>query len=196
MTDRNQRARRVVLLLTLVRIVAAPVVMGVVLVAPVGSPAVTAAAVGFAAAALTDFLDGRLARRWNVTTTLGTFLDTTADKLLVAGVLIALVAAGRTSAWIAAIIIGRELVILALRGLVASEGVVVRPSVWGKLKANIQFVAIVLAIVRLPAHVGPLYLDEWAMLAAAVVTVVSAVHYLVSFSAAFGDKADASGGAA
>ena len=101
------------------------------------------AAVLFAIAAATDFFDGRLARRWKQTTTLGTFLDTTADKLLVSGVLMALVAVGRASAWIAFIIIGRELVIMGLRGVVsAADGTVVKPSIWGKLKANVQFLAI------------------------------------------------------
>ena len=83
-----------------------------------------------------------------MTTTLGSFLDTTADKLLVTGVLIALVAVERVSPWIAAIIIGRELVILALRGMVAVDGEVMPPSIWGKLKTNVQFVAIPLAIMR------------------------------------------------
>ena len=73
----------------------------------------------FCVAAATDWLDGRLARRWGVTSKLGSFLDTTADKLLVSGVLIALLGEGRVAPWIVAIIVGRELVLMGLRGLVA-----------------------------------------------------------------------------
>lgn len=164
---------------TCARIILAPVVMALVLA---GSDYEVAAAVLFAIAAATDYWDGRLARRWNLTTTLGSFLDTTADKLLVTGVLIALVASERVSPWIAAIIVGRELIILGLRGAVAVDGAVIQPSIWGKLKTTIQFVAILLAIMRPGELVGGQYLDEWVMLVAAFVTVMSAVDYLQRFA--------------
>jgi CDP-diacylglycerol---glycerol-3-phosphate 3-phosphatidyltransferase len=173
--------------LTYVRILLIPVVMGLILLGPGRSSAYVAAAILFAVAATTDFVDGYLARRWALTTTLGSFLDTTADKLLVSGALIALVEVDRASAWVAIIIIGRELVILGLRGVVAAEGTVFAPSIWGKLKTNVQFVAILLAILRYDDPLGPLLLDEWAMLAAAAVTVLSAVEYLARFSSAFSE---------
>ena len=181
MNEREAKAASLLRRLTYLRIVLVPVVMWLVLDDPFTHAYGVAAAL-FGVAAITDFFDGYLARRWSATTTLGSFLDTTADKLLVSGVLIALVAAGRASAWIAAIIVGRELLILGLRGIVAADGDVMRPSIWGKLKANVQFVAILLAIVRTEPKLGPLYLDQFAMLAAAVVTVVSAVEYLARFS--------------
>ena len=160
---------------TCARIFLAPVVMALVLA---GSDAEVPAALLFAFAAATDYWDGRLARRWNITTTLGSFLDTTADKLLAAGVLIALVGVERVSPWIAAIIIGREFIILGLRGVIAVDGAVMAPSIWGKLKTTVQFVAILLAILRPGSPIGGLYLDEWVMLVAAAVTVMSAVEYL------------------
>jgi CDP-diacylglycerol--glycerol-3-phosphate 3-phosphatidyltransferase len=166
---------------TCVRIVLAPVIMALVLA---GEDAELTAALLFVAVAATDFWDGWLARRWEITTTLGSFLDTTADKLLVTGVLIALVGADRVSTWIAAIIVGRELVILALRGMVAVDGEVMPPSIWGKLKTAIQFVAIPLAILRPGDPFGGMYLDEWVMLVAAFITVMSAVEYLQRFSSA------------
>ena len=169
--------------ITYFRIVSVPAVMALVLLGEGSGTAYVAAAVIFAVAAVTDFVDGYLARRWALTTVLGSFLDTTADKLLVSGTLIALVAVDRASPWIAVIIVGRELVIMALRGLLAADGTVMKPSVWGKLKTNVQFVAILLAILRYPEPVGPLYLDEWAMLVAAGVTIMSAVEYLTRFSA-------------
>jgi len=136
----------------------------------------------FLGAAFTDFLDGRLARKWGAVTSLGAFLDTTADKLLVTGVLIALVQEDRASMWVATIIIGRELMIMGLRGLIAADGTVMKPSIWGKLKANVQFLAITLAIIRFPIDIGPLLLDEWVMIAATGVTVMSGVEYLSRFS--------------
>jgi CDP-diacylglycerol--glycerol-3-phosphate 3-phosphatidyltransferase len=179
--ERALRAASVLRRITYVRVVLVPVVMWLVLVHGIAHSAGLAAGL-FAVAAATDFLDGYLARRWAATTTLGGFLDTTADKLLVSGVLISLVAVGRASPWVGAIIVGRELVILGLRGVVAADGTVIQPSIWGKLKANVQFVAIFLALLRPGSPIGPFFLDEWAMWGAAVVTILSAVEYLARFS--------------
>jgi CDP-diacylglycerol--glycerol-3-phosphate 3-phosphatidyltransferase len=159
------------------RILLAPIVMWLVLEG--GPDAEIVAAVLFCVAAATDWIDGRLARRWGVTSKLGSFLDTTADKLLVSGVLIALLAVDRVSPWIVALILGRELVLMGLRGLIASEGEIMAPSMLGKLKTSVQFLAIALAILRPGDPVGGLYADEWAMLAAAAITVASAADYLV-----------------
>jgi CDP-diacylglycerol---glycerol-3-phosphate 3-phosphatidyltransferase len=81
--------------------------------------------------------------------------------------------------WIAALIIGRELVVMALRGVMASEGEILAPSMLGKLKTSIQFLAIALAILRPGDPIGGLFIDEWVMLIAAAITVASAVDYLV-----------------
>ena len=185
MTVDNARALRVPTALTSVRITLVPAVMILIAIDGVDF-ARPLAAVLFLIAALTDFLDGRLARRWGAVTTRGAFLDTTADKLLVTGVLIALVDAGRASVWVATIIIGRELMILGLRGLIAADGVVMTPSIWGKLKANVQFVAITLAIIRWPIDIGPLLADQWAMWIAAGITVVSGAEYLSRFAHVLG----------
>jgi CDP-diacylglycerol---glycerol-3-phosphate 3-phosphatidyltransferase len=168
--------------ITYLRAILVPVIMWLVLI---GDDTEHAYAIGgwlFAFAAITDFFDGYLARRWKRVTVLGNFLDTTADKLLVSGVLVALVAVGRASPWIAFIIVGRELLILGLRGVVAAGGEVMKPSIWGKLKANVQFIAITLAIWRLGEPFGELYLDQWAMLVAAFVTIGSGVEYLMRFA--------------
>jgi CDP-diacylglycerol--glycerol-3-phosphate 3-phosphatidyltransferase len=182
-------ALRLLVLLTLTRIVLTPVVMALILVGDSTEWVPLVAAGLFAVAAATDFIDGRLARRWEVTTTLGSFLDTTADKFLVTGVLIALVQVGHASAWPVAIIVGRELAIIALRGVVASTGVVLSPSAMGKTKTAVQFLAVILAIVRPELQIGPLLLDEWVMLAAAVITVLSAVGYFRQFAAVLAGEA-------
>lgn len=170
--------------ITYLRAILVPVIMWLVLIGDDTEHAYTVAGWLFAFAAITDFFDGYLARRWKRVTILGNFLDTTADKLLVSGVLVALVAVGRASPWIAFIIVGRELLILGLRGVVAAGGEVMKPSIWGKLKANVQFIAITLAIWRLGEPIGGLYLDQWAMLAAAFVTIGSGVEYLMRFAGA------------
>src|ERR1700760_2671937 len=82
----------------------------------------TAAAILFLVAAATDWFDGRLARAWNVTTKLGSFLDTTADKLLVTTALVGLVSVDRVSPWVALIIIAREFTIMGLRAAVEAGG--------------------------------------------------------------------------
>jgi CDP-diacylglycerol--glycerol-3-phosphate 3-phosphatidyltransferase len=167
--------------ITYLRAILVPVIMWLVLIGDENDWAYDVGAWLFAFAAITDFFDGYLARRWKKVTVLGNFLDTTADKLLVSGVLVALVSVGRASPWVAFIIVGRELLILGLRGVVAAGGEVMKPSIWGKLKANVQFVAIFLAILRPGEPIGDLYLDQWAMLAAAVVTIGSGVEYLKRF---------------
>ncbi len=135
----------------------------------------------FVLAAVTDFFDGYLARRWGITTIVGAFLDTTADKLLVTGVLISLISVGRASVWVTFIIMAREFVVMALRGITALGGARVEPSVLGKAKAVIQFTAVFLAMMRLPETWGPWYLDEWVMWSAAIITLVSGLEYVRQF---------------
>jgi len=141
------------------------------------------AAVAFALAASTDYLDGYLARRWGVTTTTGSFLDTTADKVLVGGVLIALTSIGQASPWAVMIIVCRELMVMGLRGSVAVTGRVIRSSQLGRVKAAVQFVAIILLLLRVDLRLGPTGIGEWALWLAAVLTVVSAADYLARWAA-------------
>jgi CDP-diacylglycerol--glycerol-3-phosphate 3-phosphatidyltransferase len=144
----------------------------------------TAAAIVFMVAAATDWIDGRLARRWGVTTRLGAFLDTTADKLLVSTALIGLVAVDRASPWIALIILAREFAILGLRAALASGRRPLETSMLGKWKATVQFVAIALAMLRPDVLIGGEYLDEWALLIAAIVTAWSGIDYFARFATA------------
>ena len=178
------RSARFLAASTWLRILLTPVIMAMLM----EDADRTLTAVLFAVAAATDWIDGKLARRWGVTTKLGSFLDTTADKLLVTGVLIALVAVERASPWVAIIIIGRELMVLGLRGVIAAEGTVMQPSLLGRLKTSIQFLAILLAILRPGDEIGGLYIDEWVMLAAAAITVASAVDYFSRFSASLSER--------
>lgn len=180
-TAADLRAAAFLKVVTWARVALVPVILALIVAGPDNEAAFTTASVLFAIAALTDFFDGLLARRWAQTSVFGNFLDTTADKLLVSGALVGLLVVGRVSPWIALIIIGREIMIIGLKGAVASTGELVRPSVWGKAKANVQFFAIFLAILRPGEPIGPLYLDQWAMIAAAVITVLSGLEYVMRF---------------
>lgn len=173
------RSSRMLAVGTGLRVVLAPAVMALVL-----SGSYTAAAIVFVVAAATDWLDGRLARRWGVTTRLGAFLDTTADKLLVTTALIALVSTDRASPWVALVIVGREFAILGLRVAVVSGGQQFETSIVGKWKATVQFAAITLTMLRPHAVIGGAYLDQWVMVIAALITAWSGIDYLLRFSAA------------
>jgi CDP-diacylglycerol--glycerol-3-phosphate 3-phosphatidyltransferase len=137
----------------------------------------------FTIAALTDFADGYLARRWQITTVLGAFLDSVADKVLVTGSLLVLIEVGRAWSWAAFIIIGRELAVMGLRGVAALEKSAMPPSVWGKGKAFFQFGAIGMAMLRPATELGPYFLDEWVMLLAVFFTLLSAWDYFRHFGA-------------
>lgn len=167
--------------LALTRVVLVPVIMAFIVGAGRVETGPVVAVVLFTVAAITDFFDGYLARRWGVASTLGAFIDTTADKLLVTGTLFALVAIDRVSIWAAVIIVMREFVVTALRGLVALGGGLVRPSTWGKIKATAQFVAIGFAILRPWSRIGWFYFDQWLMLIAVVLTLASGWQYLRGF---------------
>ena len=172
-------------ILAYARIALTPLVMFFVIYADEITYGYGIAAVLFTVAALTDFADGYLARRWKLTTTLGAFLDSVADKVLVTGTLLALLEVGRMWAWAAFVIIGRELAVMGLRSVAALEtNQKVPPSIWGKTKAAVQFVAIGLAIVRLPEPWGPFYLDQWIMLIAVGVTVGSGWDYFKHYGSA------------
>ena len=136
----------------------------------------------FVVAALTDWFDGYLARRWNQTSSFGAFLDPVADKLMVAGALLLLVELGRTTAVIAFVIIGREIAISALREWMAQIGASksVAVSSLGKVKTIAQMIAIPMLLYKAPLFgvIDTLYLGTILLYIAAVLTLWSMVYYL------------------
>ena len=139
------------------------------------------AALMFTLAALTDLLDGYLARLWQQTSDFGAFLDPVADKLMVAAALIILVQLNRVDALLALIIIGREITISALREWMASIGArgKVAVSRLGKIKTTLQMIAIVFLLWHRPLFgFGLQYLGTWLIWLAAVLTLWSMVYYL------------------
>src|SRR5271168_423988 len=134
----------------------------------------------FLAAAVTDLLDGYLARRWGQITTVGTLLDPIADKLLISAALVSLVDIHRVPAWMVILIIGREFAVSGLRSIAAAGGYTIEASELGKTKMVAQVVAIALVIagIRWPA------LDQLAMIAMWTVvlfSLVSAADYFRKF---------------
>ena len=140
------------------------------------------ACVLFTAAAVTDWLDGYLARRLNQMSAFGAFLDPVADKLIVAAALIILVELGRVPAYIAVIIIGREITISALREWMAKLGRAksVAVNFLGKIKTVAQLVAIPMLLYHDPigAWFDPARIGTWLIYLAAALTIVSMAYYL------------------
>ncbi len=127
-------------ILTLARVAAVPVVL-VLLLSDSRESGMWAAAI-FGVAAVTDFVDGWLARKWGVVTVLGKFLDPLADKLIVMVALIMLIPLDRVPAWAVFIILAREMIVTGLRSIASSEGIVIDASELGKYKTIYQMVAI------------------------------------------------------
>ncbi|WP_313954045.1 CDP-diacylglycerol--glycerol-3-phosphate 3-phosphatidyltransferase [Accumulibacter sp.] len=140
-----------------------------------------AATVVFLVAALTDWLDGYLARRWQQTSAFGAFLDPVADKLMVAAALIVLVQLGRLDAILAAIIIGREITISALREWMARIGAhrSVAVSMIGKIKTTAQMIAIPMLLYHASlAGLDVFLAGTWLIYIAAVLTLWSMGYYM------------------
>lgn len=159
-------------LLTLLRIVAVPVVV-VALLDETPNGDMLAAAV-FALAALTDGLDGYIARSRDAITTFGKLMDPLADKLLITAALISLVSLGRLPAWVAMVIIAREFLITGLRAVAADRGLVIAASWMGKVKTVLQIGAVFALIMVNPAT----FWVDLLVYAAVLATVVSGLDYV------------------
>ena len=111
------------------------------------------AVVIFIVASITDFLDGKIARKYNLVTNFGKFMDPLADKLLVSSALISLIALNKIPAWIVIVIIAREFIISGFRLVAADNGVVIAASYWGKFKTAFQMVTVIVLILNIPGKV-------------------------------------------
>jgi CDP-diacylglycerol--glycerol-3-phosphate 3-phosphatidyltransferase len=132
----------------------------------------------FVLAAVTDYLDGYLARRWKVVSTLGVFIDLAADKILVSTVLIVLVGTGGVPSWMAALIVAREFIVSGIRSQSAASGKVVSASQLGKWKTAITLVALTFALAYPMSPPPPVMAGLWL---ATIMTVASAADYIIRF---------------
>ena len=129
----------------------------------------------FIIASLTDLLDGKIARKYNLVTNFGKFMDPLADKLLVCSALICLIELNALPAWMVIIIISREFIISGFRLIASDNGVVIAASYWGKFKTTFQMVSVVLLILDIPALAFVTTICVWIAL---VLTIVSLVDYI------------------
>lgn len=144
----------------------------------------------FIIASLTDLIDGKIARKYNMVTNFGKFMDPLADKLLVSAALIVLVAMERIPAWVVIIIISREFIISGFRLVAADNRVVIAASYWGKFKTAFQMVMVCLMIVDL-SWIWPWMgiVTDVVMWIALVLTIVSLVDYLIKNKAVMKEQA-------
>lgn len=130
----------------------------------------------FVVASITDWVDGKISRKYNLVTDFGKFMDPMADKLLVCSALIALIELGRIPAWAVILIIGREFVISGFRLIASNKGLVIAAGYWGKFKTAFQMLMVCLMLLNLPVLQIVTDVVMWIALA---LTVISLIDYLI-----------------
>ncbi len=128
-------------------------------------------------AAWTDYFDGMLARKWDVSTKTGAFLDTIADKIFVSTIFIGFTVIGRVNIWITVLLIAREFIVMALRGIAGNEGKMIPPSITGKLKASFQFWSIGFVMFDFDVNLLSYDLDEVVVVLALIFSYISGYQY-------------------
>lgn len=162
--------------LTVLRVILIVPFVVCMLVPSLGETGMYAAVAIFIIASLTDLLDGKIARKYNLVTNFGKFMDPLADKLLVCAALICLIELDRVPAWIVIIIISREFIISGFRLIAADNRVVIAANYWGKFKTTFQMIMVCLMIVNLDALTVLTQIVMWIALA---LTVISLVDYIL-----------------
>jgi CDP-diacylglycerol--glycerol-3-phosphate 3-phosphatidyltransferase len=162
--------------ITLFRVFMIPIFLVFMLIPDMQYGRYIAAAI-FIIAALSDLLDGYIARKHNLVTNFGKFMDPLADKLLVSSALICFVELSLLPAWIVIIIISREFIISGFRLIASDNGIVIAASWWGKLKTNIQMIMSVMLIINLDNSFMNI-VEQITIYLAVALTVISLVDYM------------------
>lgn len=163
--------------LTVLRVIMIPFFVLFMLTDIGGSANKWIALVLFAVASLTDLLDGKIARKYNLVTNFGKFMDPLADKLLVCAAMICLVEMEKLAAWIVIVIISREFIISGFRLVASDNGIVIAASYWGKFKTTFQMAMILVLIADLGGVFDTIGMVlVWIALA---LTIISLVDYVV-----------------
>ena len=162
--------------ITMIRILLVPVFMFFLFIKHMPFGEYIAVAI-FIIAAITDGLDGYVARKHNQVTNFGKFIDPLADKLLVTAALISLVELDQLASWVAIIIISREFVVTSLRVVAVNDGVIIAASMWGKIKTVTQIIAIITVLLEKSPYA--LSFGRVAMYVAVIFTIWSGIDYLV-----------------
>lgn len=163
--------------LTIMRVVLIPVFLLVLFLvdAPMNRYIAT---IIFIVASLTDFLDGHIARKYNLVSNFGKFMDPLADKLLVMSALVSMVAMEDLPAWVVIVILAREFAITGFRTLAMEANIVMAASWWGKIKTTTQMIMIILVLLHLPFS-GMKIVETVMIWLAVIFTIVSGVDYIV-----------------
>lgn len=136
----------------------------------------------FVIASLTDLLDGKIARKYNLVTNFGKFMDPLADKLLVCSAMIAMIELGRIPYWVVIIIIAREFIISGFRLVASDNGVVIAAGWWGKIKTVVQMIMIIVLICDFQAEFdcsAISVIENILIYAALALTIISLLDYLI-----------------
>ena len=164
--------------LTILRTIMIPVFLIFLYIPGLGMTGDVLAAAIFVLASFTDLLDGKIARKYNLVTNFGKFMDPLADKLLVCSALIALVDLDRIPAWVVIIIIAREFIISGFRLIASDNGVVIAASYWGKFKTTFQMIMIILLILNIDYPYSNI--DNMViMYIALALTIISLLDYII-----------------
>ena len=131
----------------------------------------------FIVASLTDMLDGKIARKYNLVTNFGKFMDPLADKLLVCSAMICLISTGQLAAWIVIIIIAREFIISVFRLIASDNGIVIAASYWGKFKTTFQMLMVIVLILNIPNQFFTVLGTILTYIALAL-TIISLIDYI------------------
>lgn len=172
--------------ITLFRVLMIPVFLVFMLVPQIPYSRWIAAGI-FIIAALSDLLDGYIARKRNLITNFGKFMDPLADKLLVCSALICLVEMKLIASWIVIIIIAREFIISGFRLIASDNGVVIAAGWWGKVKTNFQMVTCVMLIINLNYPIINI-LEQIAIYLTLILTVVSLIDYMLKNRSVLSEK--------
>lgn len=164
--------------LTILRTIMIPVFLIFLYIPGLGMTGDVLAAAIFVLASVTDFLDGKIARKYNLVTNFGKFMDPLADKLLVCSALIALVDLNRIPAWVVIIIIAREFIISGFRLIASDNGVVIAASYWGKFKTTFQMIMIILLILNIDYPYSNI-INMVIMYIALALTIISLLDYII-----------------
>ena len=133
----------------------------------------------FVVASVTDWFDGKLARKYNLVTNFGKFMDPLADKLLVCSAMICMIPLGKLQAWFVIVIIAREFIISGFRLVASDNGIVIAASYWGKFKTTFQMLMVIVIIFNINLQLGWLnILGTILIYVALVLTVVSLIDYI------------------
>lgn len=166
--------------LTVLRVILIPFFVAFLLLSPGNEAFKWVALAIFIIASLTDMADGKIARKYNLITDFGKFMDPLADKLLVCSAMICLIDLGKIPSWVVVIIIAREFIISGFRLVAADNGRVIAASYWGKFKTTFQMIMVILMIADLGTLV-PYYdlLTQVIMWIALALTIISLIDYIV-----------------